>query len=96
MIHWLTRDAIDKHRQLPGLEHLPRAKEINLRHNHPKAVSELAISHLAAHLSGIMFSTRLLSSTKNPGTCPNPNSDDFGAFANAIRRMSTVHPCSAN
>ncbi len=55
MIHWLTRDAIDKHRQLPGLEHLPRAKEINFRHNHPEAVSELAISYLAAHLSGKMF-----------------------------------------
>jgi hypothetical protein len=30
-------------------------KEINFRHDHPEAVSELSLSYLGANLSGIAF-----------------------------------------
>ena len=46
----LSKEMVDRLHE-PYLGH----KEIHFRHGHPEAVSELALSYLGAHLSGIAF-----------------------------------------
>ena len=45
-------------------------KEINFRHEHPEAVSELAISYLGAHLSGIAFYDSIIVFDKKAKSLP--------------------------
>ncbi len=48
---------IELSKQMVDMLHEPYLgrKEVNFRHNHPEAVSELALSYLGANLSGIAF-----------------------------------------
>jgi len=56
-------------------------EKINFRHNHPDAITELALSYLAENLGGVAFYDSIIVFEKQLKKYLNPNSDELRALS---------------